>query len=117
MRALDGLAEIRGRVADAWGDVDLFLCPSAASPAWPLEDEFPASIAGRSSHPAAQNAFATWVNAIGHPGLSVPVRPHADGRPLGVQLVGRFGREDPVFEAARRLDRAAAWRRPPFPAW
>lgn len=117
VRALDGLTEIRGRVADAWGDVDLFLCPSAASPAWPLEDEFPASIAGCSGHPAAQNAFATWVNAIGHPGLSVPARPHADERPLGVQLVGRFGREDPVFEAARRLDRAAAWRRPPFPAW
>src|SRR3712207_693952 len=65
VRALDGLAEVRGRVADAWGDVDLFVCPSAASPAWPLGDEFPASIAGQPGHPAAQNAFATWVNAIG----------------------------------------------------
>jgi aspartyl-tRNA(Asn)/glutamyl-tRNA(Gln) amidotransferase subunit A len=115
--ALDGLAEIRGCVADAWGDVDLILCPSAASPAWPLEDEFPASIAGRPGHPAAQNAFATWVNAIGHPGLSVPARPHADGRPLGVQLVGRFGGEETVLEAAGRLDRVAAWQRPPFPVW
>jgi len=117
VHALDELAELRGRVADAWGDVDLFLCPSAASPAWPLGDEFPARIAGQPGHPAAQNVFATWVNAIGHPGLSVPVRPHADGRPLGVQLVGRFGGEEMVFEVARRLDRAAAWRRPPFPAW
>jgi Asp-tRNA(Asn)/Glu-tRNA(Gln) amidotransferase A subunit family amidase len=41
VRALDQLSEVRGRVADAWGDADCFLCPSAASPAWPVDDEFP----------------------------------------------------------------------------
>jgi aspartyl-tRNA(Asn)/glutamyl-tRNA(Gln) amidotransferase subunit A len=115
--AMDGLAEIRTRVADAWGDVDCYLCPSAASPAWPLGDEFPVSIGGRTGHAAAQNAFATWVNAIGHPGLNVPVRPHADGRPLGVQVVGRFGGEEAVLEAARRLNRSASWPSPAYPAW
>lgn len=117
VRAMDGLAELRGRVADCWGDVDCYLCPSAASPAWPLGDDFPASIDGRPGHPAAQNAFATWVNAIGHPGLSIPVRPHADGRPLGVQVVGRFGGDEVVLEVARRLKRRASWRNAPFPAW
>ncbi|WP_043344342.1 amidase family protein [Belnapia moabensis] len=66
VRALDGLAEIRGLVADAWGDADAFLCPSAASPAWAIDEEFPAAIGGRPGHPAAQNVFTTWVNAIGH---------------------------------------------------
>jgi aspartyl-tRNA(Asn)/glutamyl-tRNA(Gln) amidotransferase subunit A len=117
VRALDRLAELRGMVADTWGDVDAFLCPSAASPAWPLNEEFPASIGGRPGHPMAQNAFATWVNAIGHPGLNIPVHPHADGRPLGVQVVGRFGGDDVVLEVARRLERVATWTRPPFPSW
>jgi aspartyl-tRNA(Asn)/glutamyl-tRNA(Gln) amidotransferase subunit A len=117
VRALDKLAELRGMVADSWGDVDAFLCPSAASPAWPLGEEFPANIGGRPGHPMAQNVFATWVNTVGHPGLSIPVRPHADGRPLGVQVVGRFGGDDVVLEVARRLERVAPWTRPPFPFW
>ncbi|MFC7738619.1 amidase [Roseomonas sp. GCM10028921] len=117
VRAMDQLAEIRGRVADAWDDVDCFLCPSAASPAWPTHDEFPASIGGRPGHAAAQNAFATWVNAIGHPGLNIPVRPHADGRPLGVQVVGRFGGEEVVLEVARRLQQRAPWPERAYPVW
>jgi len=117
VHAMDALAEIRSGVADAWGDVDCYLCPSAASPAWPIDNEFPSSIGGQPGHAAAQNAFATWVNAIGHPGLSIPARPHADGRPLGVQIVGRFGGEDVLLEVARRLDQNAPWPAPAYPAW
>ena len=117
VRALDGLAEIRGRVADAWGDVDLFLCPSAASPAWPLEDEFPASIAGRSRSPGRAERLRDMGERDRSSGAqrsgSCPSGRATARRATG----GRFGREDPVFEAARRLDRAASWRRPPFPAW
>lgn len=117
VRALDALSEIRTGVADAWGDVDVFLCPSAAAPAWPIGDEFPADIGGAPGHGAAQNAFATWVNAIGHPGLSIPARPHANGLPLGVQLVGRFGGEEDLFDVARGIDRGARWRLANFPQW
>ncbi|WP_043342449.1 amidase [Belnapia moabensis] len=117
VRAVDGLAQIRGAVADAWGDVDAFLCPSAVSPAWPINDEYPAAIGGQPGHAAAQNAFATWVNAVGYPGLSIPVRPHADGLPLGIQVVGRFGGDDTVLAVARRLEDVATWTRPLFPGW
>ena len=117
VRALDGLADIRTGVADAWGDVDVFLCPSAASPAWPIGDEFPAEIGGAPGHAGAQGAFATWVNAIGHPGLNIPARPHANGLPLGVQLVGRFGGEEDLFELARSLGSGATWKPAAFPRW
>lgn len=117
VRALDELAAFRRCVAEQWGDVDAFLCPSAASPAWPLEEPYPALVDGRPGHPMVQNTFATWVNAVGYPGLSVPARPHADGRPLGVQFVGRFGGEEVVLELVRRLNLAASWKTPPFPRW
>ncbi len=117
VRALDDLANVRADIAEGWGDVDAYLCPSAASPAWPLEGEHPAFVAGEPGHPAVQGTFATWVNAVGHPGLSVPARPHADGRPLGVQIVGRYGGDETVLEVARRLESVATWERPPFPAW
>lgn len=115
VRALDGLAAIRAGVADAWGDMDVLVCPSAASPAWPLQDEHPAMVGTRAGHPMAQNVFATWVNAVGYPGLSIPARPHADGRPLGVQIVGPFGADQMVLKTARLVEQFAEWRRPEFP--
>jgi aspartyl-tRNA(Asn)/glutamyl-tRNA(Gln) amidotransferase subunit A len=115
VRAMDGLAEIRAGVADAWGGMDLLLCPSAASPAWPLEEEFPREVGDRPGHGMAQNIFATWVNAVGYPGLNVPVRPHADGRPRGVQLVGRFGDDGMVLAAGRLLASDPVCSRPDFP--
>lgn len=115
VRAMDGLAEIRAGVADAWGGMDLLLCPSAASPAWPLQEEFPRQVGDRPGHAMAQNIFATWVNAVGYPGLNVPVRPHADGRPRGVQLVGRFGGDGMVLAAGRLLASDAVCSRPDFP--
>lgn len=117
VRATDGLAAIRAGVAEAWGDLDLFICPAAASPAWPLDQEFPETVAGRPGHPAVQNTFATWVNAVGHPAVSVPVRPHADGRPMGVQIVGRFGGDRTVLAAARILDGHRRQPVPDFPRW
>lgn len=115
VRAMDGLAEIRAGVADAWGGMDLLLCPSAASPAWPLQEEFPRQVGDRPGHGMAQNIFATWVNAVGYPGLNVPVRPHADGRPRGVQLVGRFGGDGMVLAAGRLLAGDPVCGRPDFP--
>ncbi|TDR93507.1 amidase [Enterovirga rhinocerotis] len=117
VRAMDGLAAIRTGVAETWGDVDVFLCPAAASPAWPIDQEHPAMVGGRQGHAAVQNTFATWVNAIGHPAISVPARPHADGRPLGVQIVGRFGEDATVIDVARRLDSCRTWSMPDAPVW
>ncbi len=101
--AVDKLNAFRADVSAAWGDYDVLLMPSAAAPAWLAEDEFPREIDGRPGHPRAMNIFSTWVNAVGYPGLNVPGMPHPDGRPIGVQLVGRYGAEPVLFEIARRL--------------
>nr|WP_314072785.1 amidase [uncultured Roseococcus sp.] len=103
VEAVDRLNAFRADVSAAWGEYDALLMPSAAAPAWPAEDEFPREIDDRPGHPRAMNVFATWVNAVGYPGLNVPATPHPDGRPIGVQLVGRFGTERMLFEIARRL--------------
>ncbi len=103
VEALDALAAFRADVSARWGAHDALLLPSAAAPAWPVEREFPAFIDGQPGHARAQNVFATWVNAMGWPGLTVPGQPHPDGRPIGVQLVGSHGSEALLFELARRL--------------
>ncbi|WP_424810931.1 amidase [Roseococcus sp. YIM B11640] len=101
--AVDRLNAFRADVSAAWGAYDLLLMPSAAAPAWPAEDEFPREIDGKPGHPRAMNVFSTWVNAVGYPGLNVPGETHPDGRPIGVQLVGRYGAEKLLFEVARLL--------------
>jgi aspartyl-tRNA(Asn)/glutamyl-tRNA(Gln) amidotransferase subunit A len=103
VEALDRLAALRADISARWGGFDALVMPSAASPAWPAEEEFPREIDGRAGSARSQNIFATWVNAAGLPGLSIPGRPHPDGRPVGIQLVGRFGDEAVLFEVARRL--------------
>jgi aspartyl-tRNA(Asn)/glutamyl-tRNA(Gln) amidotransferase subunit A len=102
--ALDALAAWRSDVTAAWGNYDALILPTAAAPAWRAEDDAPPGLT-----PATQGMFGAWVNAAGLPGISVPGRPHADGRPIGVQIVAPFGHDAVVLEIAQRLETLAPW--------
>jgi Asp-tRNA(Asn)/Glu-tRNA(Gln) amidotransferase A subunit family amidase len=45
-------------------------------------------------------------SALGLPAAVVPVLRSPEGLPVGVQIVGRRGREDEVLAAARAIERA-----------
>ncbi len=107
--ALDRLAAFRAEVSANWEAFDAFVTPTAPAPAWPAEAEHPARIGGRPGSAPTQGMFGGWVNATGSAAISVPGRPHPDGRPIGVQIVAPFGADAVVLELARRLERAAPW--------
>jgi amidase len=60
--------------------------------------------------------FTPVQNATGQPAISLPVHWSAEGLPVGVQLVGRFGEEHTLLQLARQIEQAAPWNRRP-PVW
>src|SRR5262249_51712118 len=103
VNALDRLQAFRAETSARWGDFDALVLPVNPVPAWPVEAEHPTEIDGRPVAPGAQGMFCGWINALGFAGMSVPGRPSADGRPIGVQLVAPSGGEEVLFELAYGL--------------
>lgn len=109
VNVLDRLAAIRTHVADAWQGYDVVCTPTAATLPWQLGRPHPAMIDGRPAHLRSASLFTTWVNAVGYPAITIPVKPSATGIPIGMQLVGRFGAERALYDIAGRYEAVAPW--------
>ena len=64
---------------------------------------------GRSEIPR----FLVTVNSLGLPSLSMPCGRSADGRPLGLQIVGRPFAEATILRLGHAYERATPWTTPP----
>ncbi|MGN6108861.1 MAG: amidase [Kofleriaceae bacterium] len=96
------------RIAAYWSHHDLWLTPTVTSPPPPLgtfrstEDDPLAGI-----FKAADFApFTAPFNATGQPACSVPLYRNGAGLPIGIQLVGAYGREDLLLRTAAQLEAA-----------
>jgi aspartyl-tRNA(Asn)/glutamyl-tRNA(Gln) amidotransferase subunit A len=114
-------ARLRARATRAFVDevfakVDVVAAPTIPEPA-------PALAAVKAGSPAEivrrmgrfSRLTGPW-NALGLPALSVPCGFAADGRPVGLQLVGRPFDEATILRAGHAYEQAAGWwrRRPPL---
>src|SRR5262249_40765917 len=86
----------RQALADLMTDADAILTPSAPGAA-------PHSLA--STGPSIFNRLWTL---MGTPCVNIPGLADESGLPLGVQVVGRFGRDRQALEAARFVEQAIA---------
>ena len=62
--------------------------------------------------------FTVWFNITGQPAIMLPLGSSADGLPVAVQLVARYGDEATLFRVSGQLEQARPWiaRRPALAA-
>jgi aspartyl-tRNA(Asn)/glutamyl-tRNA(Gln) amidotransferase subunit A len=110
VKALDRVAALRARLAKVMARFDALLTPASAAMPWPIPEPYPKVIAGRAVGPRGAAIFATVINALGYPAISIPADPApSSGLPIGLQIVGRFGGDNLVLRLARQYETANPW--------
>jgi aspartyl-tRNA(Asn)/glutamyl-tRNA(Gln) amidotransferase subunit A len=80
---------IANLTADFMRDFDFLLTPATASAAFPIDTYGPDKIAGQMLPPSSWVPFSALANFTGLPAASVPIGFTQDGRPIGLQIMGR----------------------------
>jgi aspartyl-tRNA(Asn)/glutamyl-tRNA(Gln) amidotransferase subunit A len=96
-------------------EVDFLLTPTTAAPAFVVDQPGPATIDGHAVAPTAWIAFSALANLTGLPAASVPIGFTGDGRPIGLQVLGRHLDDRGVLALAAVLERLYPQERWPGP--
>ena len=99
-QVLEDIEALRRRASAFFADMDLIITPTAAALPWPAEDVYPPLIAGQPVGPRGHAIFTAWVNAAGLPAIAVPAEPTSDGLPIGIQIIGDYGRDAALLDIA-----------------
>jgi amidase len=117
------LRRMRFEVGQALSQYDILLTPVMPTKALPHGGVFCATNDHFSAQEwmeadAALYQFLGIFNVTGQPSVSLPVAHSADGLPIGVQVVARFGDEATLVRVSRDLEEALPWteRLPPIHA-
>ena len=100
---------LRAAYDDVLADHDLLIMPTSPNRAQPVPapDAPMAEILDHCWNMAGNTAP---FNLTGHPALSLPCAV-SDGRPIGMQVVGRHGDEATIYRAAHAFEQATDWQK------
>jgi aspartyl-tRNA(Asn)/glutamyl-tRNA(Gln) amidotransferase subunit A len=93
------------------------LTPTTAAPAFAIDRDGPSHIDGQAVPPTAWLAFSALANLTGLPAASVPIGLTADGRPIGLQIMGCHLDDRGVLALAALVERLFSpprWPGPPL---
>jgi Asp-tRNA(Asn)/Glu-tRNA(Gln) amidotransferase A subunit family amidase len=100
-------SELRRSMARVFAEsCDLLAWPTVAAPAPRIDEPVVHLPSGPTSPDAANVRQAGIANLTGQPGISVPVGVHSTGLPIGLQLLGPWGSEERLLDAAEHIERA-----------
>jgi Asp-tRNA(Asn)/Glu-tRNA(Gln) amidotransferase A subunit family amidase len=101
-------SQLRRSLADIFGTVDLLALPTVPAPAPPIENptvELPSGPAPADPANVRQTGLG---NLAGTPCMSVPVGLSSGGLPIGLQLLGPWGEEARLLDAAEHIEQATS---------
>lgn len=115
--ALGRAETVRGRIWQQFREFflrfDHLLTPTMAVPPFPVEQNYPETVAGKTMQTYVDWLAPTFVLSLtGLPVASVPCGLDRDGMPVGIQIVGRPMGEESVLALASRVERANPIGRP-----
>ncbi|MFA7664712.1 MAG: amidase family protein [Burkholderiaceae bacterium] len=97
--------ELFMRVAAFFQHHDLLACPVVAVPPFPVDERYPTQIGGQPLTSYIDWMYLTFVLTLtGCPAISIPIGQTADGRPVGLQLIGRPRGDFELLSSAAALE-------------
>lgn len=115
--ALTWLARYERAIIARFAPFDAVLTPALALPPQPL-GWYDSDDAERNFVQQCQyTPWTSFVNVAGLPAIVLPVAETAEGLPMGVQLIGRPGREDVLLSIGAQLERRIRWQHRHPPQW
>lgn len=115
--ALAWLAGFERRFIARAARVDAVLTPALALPPRPIGWYDPHDPERNFAQQVLYTPYTSMVNVSGLPAIVLPVHVTAEGLPMGVQLIGRPGREDVLLAIGAQLERRLHWQERHPPAW
>jgi len=109
--AINGIHRFGRQMAAFLTDYDYYLCPTLAKPPVPLGylDTGIGDVAAFIGKLRDYMPFTQIANMTGQPAASLPLYWNAEGLPIGVQLMARYGDEWGLLRLAAQLEEAAPW--------
>ncbi len=106
---VERVKQLRRESATLFERVDVIVMPSVAALPWPAKNAFPPRIDGQDVGPRGHAVYTGWVNAAGLPALAVPTAPSREGLSIGLQMIGRYGSDDDLFDLGAAFEAVAPW--------
>lgn len=104
----DLVGRLRVETSELFTHWDLIVTPATAAMPWPANSAYPTLIDGQEVGPRGHALYSGWVNAAGHPAISVPAGASDSGMPIGLQLVGDLGSESLLLDVAEQIEALSA---------
>ncbi len=119
-RLTDALAWLSGyerRIIRQFSRYDAVLTPALALTPRPVGWYDPNDGERNFDQQVEYTPWTSFVNVAGLPAIVLPVWMTEDGLPMGVQLIGRPGREDVLLALGAQLERRVRWQRRHPASW
>jgi aspartyl-tRNA(Asn)/glutamyl-tRNA(Gln) amidotransferase subunit A len=109
LKVMETITALRNQAAGVFEEIDIIMTPTCAAMPWPTTMPFPPEIDNQSVGPRGSAVYTGWVNACGHPAISVPGRTGDGSMPIGVQFVGDFGGDELLLRLAQQIEKKQSW--------